>query len=144
MRSFTLLLLVAAVTIVSSSDVEDFGSPDTLSLDDVGESAVKDCPAGYACNICAAGKYSDSTSDDKSCSDCAAGKYSTSGAASCSNCAAGKYSTSGATSCSGCAAGKSFIAKTSYTSCESEHITFPPRVGCLRLLYATLIFFLFA
>merc|ERR1712086_1093228 len=38
MRSFTLLLLVAAVAIVSSSEVEDLGSPDTLSLDDVGES----------------------------------------------------------------------------------------------------------
>merc|ERR1711935_802272 len=46
MRSFTLLLLVAAVAIVSSSEVEDLGSPDTLSLDDVGESTQVKAKAG--------------------------------------------------------------------------------------------------
>merc|ERR1712153_222168 len=96
------LLLITALLITTvvaeSSEVRQLDS-DVAGTDD--------CPAGYACNICAAGKAPNS--EKTSCDNCAAGKAPNSEKTSCSSCAAGKSSSVGATSsdgCTNCAVGK--------------------------------------
>ena len=69
------------------------------------------------CELCPAGKYSNST-NATTCSICEAGTYSGVGATSCYPCSNGYYSSAGASSCSACPTGQWAVAGSkSCTSC---------------------------